>query len=84
MFVSYRSNKAKGVMVVKTGDLGLAFNRVAQLQIKNGDFPEDYGKQVRYEGRVKINRKNYAAISQAGLIVVAQGPDIPDTIELRT
>jgi hypothetical protein len=82
MMVSYRMNGASGtVFLANVNDLQLAFNRVVQkLELDASHI----GKSVRYEGKVKIGRKSYAAISQAGLIVVKDGPGIPDRVELQT
>lgn len=87
MIVSYRMNATTGLLHLPTvNDLNLAFNRVVQkLQLEGwGITPETIGKQVRMEGKVKIEKKTYDAISQGGLIVVSKGPKIPDQIELRT
>lgn len=84
MIVSYRQNgmpKSQTVMLQDVNDLQLAFNRiVVRLNLPMAAII----KNVRYEGRVKINRRKYAAISQGGLLVVQGGPDIPERIELRT
>lgn len=84
MIISYRRNgmpKSQVLMLKDVGDLQLAFNRVA---VKLGIKMDELVKNVRYEGRVKIERRKYAAISQGGLIVVSGGPTIPERIELRT
>lgn len=83
MIVSYRTNGDTGVMCLDTQSLSQAFNYVAQRLVKDALLPADYGKSVRLEGKVKIDRKNYAAVTQAGLVVVERGPDIPDRIEVR-
>jgi len=85
MMVSYRMNGASGTMMLERGvyDMQLAFNRVAQkLQAEGALTLDAIAKFVRFEGSVKIERKRYAAISQGGLIVVKDGPKIPDTIKL--
>lgn len=87
MIVSYRMNGATGLLhLPSVNDLQLAFNRVVnKLHLEgHGIKPEEIGKQVRYEGKVKIDRKIYDAVSQGGLIVVKKGPKIPDQLELRT
>jgi hypothetical protein len=84
MFVSYRAEgHVSGTISLFECDLNIAFNRVAHKLIAEDGFPADYTKSVRYEGRVKINGRNYPAISQAGLIVVEKGPALPDRIELK-
>lgn len=86
MMVSYRMNGASGTMMLERGvhDMQLAFNKVVQkLQADGALVAADIGKFVRFEGRVKIDRKRYPAISQGGLIVVKDGPKIPDTIKLE-
>lgn len=84
MIVSYRQNgmaKSRVIDLQDVRDLQLAFNRVV---VRLDLSMDTITKNVRYEGRVKINRRKYAAISQGGLIVVQGGPDIPERIELRT
>lgn len=80
---SYRAPGDAGVTMLNTADLNLAFNRIAQALIAEDAFPADYAKQFRAEGAVKIDRRNYRAIMQAGLIVVEKGPTIPDRIEMK-
>jgi hypothetical protein len=80
---SYRAPGDAGVTMLNTAGLNIAFNRIAQALVAKGAFPADYTKQFRAEGTVKIDRKNYRAIMQAGLIVVEKGPTIPDQIRMK-
>ncbi len=85
MMFSYRTNGKQGTITLPTvDDLSLAFNRIVAILHHEGWLKEmDVRKSVRCEGKVKIGAKKYRAISQGKLIVVAQGPKIPDQIRLE-
>jgi hypothetical protein len=85
MMVSYRTNGKQGTLSLPTvDDLSIAFNRVVAILHHEGWLKEqDVRRSVRCEGKVKIGAKKYRAITQGKLIVVAQGPKIPDVVKVE-